>query len=252
MKKMYNPGKNLLENRVILVTGAGDGIGKQAAITFAEFGAELILLGRKQEKLESVYDMISKMDTPKPCIVPFDLELCEEIAYSRLATKIQEDYGRLDGLLHNAAILGPRVPIENYAYKDWEAVMQVNINSVFLLTKFLLALLKKSDDGRLIFTNSGVGQKPRAYWGAYSISKYALNGLAKLVADELENTSNVVVTSVNPGATRTKMRNAAYPGENPDSVKPATNLMPLYLYLAGPDSRNEHNSFFSSEDDFSK
>ena len=242
---MFNLREDLLANRVILVTGAGDGIGKEAAVSFAEHGGRVILLGRTKAKLEKVYDQICHTGAPEPAIVNLDLKDLDEATSERLKETIEENYGKLDVLLHNAAMLGTRVPIENYDSKEWTSVIQTNVTSVFVLTKALLPLLKKSADGRIIFTNSSVGKTPRAYWGAYSVSKFALTGFAKILSEELENTAKVVVTSVNPEATRTSMRRLAYPGEDPRKIKNVKSLMPLYLYLAGPDSKHEHGKEFS-------
>ena len=244
---MFNLKEDLLENRVLLVTGAGDGIGKEAAISFAKHGGQIILLGRTKEKLEKVYDQICETGAREPAIVNMDLTTLDEASGERLQETIRVNYGRLDVLLHNAAVLGARVPLESYDSGEWTSVIQTNLTSVFFLTKALLPLLKKSPDGRLIFTNSSVGKTPRAYWGAYSVSKYALMGFAKILSEELENTAKVVVTSVNPGATRTSMRQSAYPGEDPRKIKRADSLMPLYLYLAGPDSKHEHGNDFSGD-----
>lgn len=243
----YSPAENLLQDRVILVTGAGDGIGRTAAITYAKYGATVILLGRTTSKLESVYDEIMDSGGPEPGIAPMDLLSVGPSQIVELADSIQSNYGRLDGLLHNAAILGSRIPVEHYDLNDWMQVMQVNFHAVFLLSRLLMPLLRESDDARLIFTSSGVGATPRAYWGPYSVSKYAMEGLAKLLAEELENTSNIRVNILNPGGTRTKMRAAAYPNEDPSTLKTADDLMPLYLYLAGPDSKDEHGKTFNPD-----
>ena len=242
---MFNLRKDILADRVILVTGAGDGIGKEAAVSFAEHGGQVILLGRTIKKLEKVYDQICQIGAQEPAIVQLDLETLDEATSEQLKETIQDNCGKLDVLLHNAAILGTRVPLENYDSKEWASVIQTNLTSVFVLTKALLPLLKKSVDGRIIFTNSSVGKTPRAYWGAYSVSKFALTGFAKILSEELENTAKVIVTSVNPGATRTSMRRSAYPGEDPRKIKNVKTLMPLYLYLAGPDSKHEHGKEFS-------
>ena len=243
----YQPGKDLLAHRVILITGAGDGIGKVTTITCAQYGATVILLGRTTEKLESVYDEIVAAGHPEPGIAPMDLARVSPDEIENLSDIINTNYGRLDGLLHNAALLGDRVPFEHYSIEQWQLVMQVNFNAVFLLSRILLPLLQKSDAGRMLFTSSGVGTTPRAYWGAYSVSKYALEGLAKLLADELEQTSKIRVNIVNPGGTRTAMRAAAYPAEDPQTQKPPEDLMPLYLYLLGPDSQKEHGKLFTSD-----
>ena len=155
----------------------------------------------------------------------------------------QDNYGKLDGLVHNAAILGDRVPFEHYDMNTWMKVMQVNFNAACLLTRILLPTIQQAPHAAIIFTSSGVGTVPRAYWGAYSVSKYALEGFAKLLADELENTSKISVNILNPGATRTDMRRAAYPNEDPADLKSAEELMPLYLYLMSQDSQENGETF---------
>ncbi len=245
----YTASPDLLSDRIILVTGAGSGIGRQAALSYAAHGATVLLLGRTVTNLERCYDEIIKANCPEPAIIPLDLtDLTHPGSESLVGLKasITEKYGRLDGLLHNAAILGERVPFEHYNLAQWAGVMQVNFNAAVILTQALLGLLKKSDAASLIFTSSGVGATPRAYWGAYSVSKYALEGFAKLLSDELTTTSSVRVNILNPGATRTAMRAAAFPAENPLSLKSAEQLMSLYLYLMGDDSKSEHGKTFNA------
>lgn len=244
----YKPSDDLLQGRVILVTGAGDGIGRTASLIYAKYGATVILLGRTVEKLESVYDEILEAGGPEPGIVPMDLAGVTASDVEELAQVIDKNYGRLDGLLHNASILGDRVPAEHYDPNTWLNVMQVNCHAVFLLTRLLMPLLHRADDASVVFTSSGVGTTPRAYWGAYAVSKHAMEGFATLLADELENTSRIRVNILNPGATRTKMRAAAYPNEDPGTLKTADALMPLYLYLMGPDSSGENGKMFTPAD----
>ncbi len=239
----YQPLPNFLDNKTILVTGAGDGIGKVAAIEFAKFGATVILLGRTASKLELVYDDIIQAGFPEPGIAPMDLATATANEMQELADVIFENYGQLDGLLHNAAILGNRVPFEHYDMNNWMEVMQVNFNAACLLTRSLLPLIQRAPHAAIIFTSSSVGATPRAYWGAYSVSKYALEGFAKLLADELENTSKIKVNILNPGATRTQMRQTAYPNEDPMDSKTADALMPLYLYLISQDSQENGATF---------
>ena len=251
----YVPPNNLLAGRTILITGAGDGIGRAVAISAARHGARVILSGRTTEKLESVYDEIwhaltASNDGPVASILPMDLAHITPADVQQLALSIDKQYGRLDGLLHNAALLGERLPFEHSSIEQWQAVLQVNLHAPLLLSHGLLPLLEGADDGRLLFTSAGVGTRPRAYLGAYSVSKYALEGLAKLLADELDKTSKVRVNIINPGATRTAMRATAVPGEDPQSIKTPEALMPLYLYLLGPDSQQEHGMTFT-EDTFS-
>lgn len=243
----YEPAPDLLKNRIVLVTGAGDGIGRTAALTFARHGATVILLGRTVEKLEQVYDDIVAASGPEPGIVPMDLEKAGQAEINELVQALIENYGRLDGLLHNASILGERVPFDHYSIEQWQRVMQVNCTAVFMLTRLLMPLLRESDDARVLFTSSSVGETPRAYWGAYAVSKYAMEGFAKLMADELENTSTIRVNILNPGGTRTAMRAKAYPAEDPNTLKTPDALMPLYLYLMGPDSREEHGRTFRAD-----
>ena len=245
MMNDYQAEPGLLDGKIILVTGAGDGIGRVASQTFAGFGATVILLGRTVSKLEAVYDEIVATGHPEPGIVPMDLTTATGDDVSSLARVIQDRYSRLDGLLHNAALLGERIPFEHYNLNEWEKVMRVNFSAVVALTQALLPLLKAAKEASVIFTSSGVGATPRAYWGAYAVSKYALEGFAKLLADELENTSSVRFNILNPGGTRTAMRAAAYPSEDPSALKTSEDLMPLYLYLMGDDSAAENGKTFT-------
>ena len=234
----YTAPTALLKDKIILVTAAGDGIGRVAALSYASYGATVVLLGRTTTKLESVYDEIIASGAPEPGIAPMDLATATPDEIQKLAEVMEEQYGRLDGLLHNAAILGERVPVEHYDINTWMKVMQVNLHAVFLLTRIFMPLLRQSSSASLLFSSSGVGAKPRAYWGAYSVSKYALEGLAKLLMEELENASHIRVNILNPGGTRTSMRATAYPNEDPATLKAPEDLMPLYLYLMGEDSKH--------------
>ena len=231
----YKPQSHFLKNKVILVTGAGDGIGKQAALSYAAFGATVILLGKTVKKLEAVYDQIVAAGGDEPAIVPLDLAGATPSHYAGLADSITHQFGRLDGLLHNAGMLGDLGPFLNISPEDWQAVMQVNLNSQFYLTQALLPLLKKADSSSIIFTTSGVGLKGRAYWGAYAISKFATQGMMETLADEYEN-SNIKINCVNPGATLTAMRAKAYPAEDTSKLKTPADIMDYYLYLM--DSKN--------------
>lgn len=232
----YRAPADLLHDKVILVTGAGDGIGRCAAETFAAHGATLILLGRTIAKLEQVYDAIEAAGNPQPAIYPLSLEGANEQDYLHLADALAVEFGRLDGLLHNAGELGPRTSIANYDLASWQKVMQVNVTGAFLLTKAVLPLLKQAESASVVFTSSGVGRHGRAFWGAYAVSKFAVEGLSQVLAHELQDVSSVRVNCVNPGATRTRMRAAAYPAEDPATVKAPADIMPTYLYLMGRDS----------------
>jgi len=242
MINSYQPPPDILKDRTILITGAGDGIGKTVAISSAAHGARVILLGRTQEKLEQVYDAICSElpDSPEPVIHPLDLAIAGKEDHETLAAAILEQFGQLDGLLHNAGLLGPLSPIQYYPEDIWSKLMQVNVNAAFSLTRALLPALNAAPDARLLFTSSSVGRKGRAYWGAYAVSKFAVEGLMQVLAEELENTTNIRVNSINPGATRTTMRAAAYPSEDPASLPAPESLVPAYLYLLGPDGHQLH------------
>ncbi|WP_370293299.1 YciK family oxidoreductase [Thalassolituus sp.] len=230
-----------LENRVILVTGGGYGIGREAALTYARAGATVLLLGRTEEALNDTYDMIEAEHLPQPAVLPFDLEEKDETKFIELAALIEQHFDHLDGVLLNASVLGQRTMLDNYHWETWQKVMQINVNGQFALMKHLLPLLRNAPaDASVIFTTSSVGRQGRAYWGAYAVSKFATEGLMQVMAEELENTSKIRVNCINPGATRTQMRAAAYPAENPTTVTEAKDIMPLYLHLMSPESIGTH------------
>ena len=235
--RRYQAPRDLLHDRVILVTGAGSGIGRAAVVEFAAHGAQVILLGRKRTALESVYDEILVADGARPSIAVLDLVSAQGTDYEQLAEQLQKEFGRLDGLLHNAGILGDRTPIEHYPVAKWFEVMHVNLNAPFVLTTTLLPLLNASDDASVVFTSSSVGRRGRAYWGAYAVSKFGIEGLSQVLADETSERGRIRVNCINPGATRTAMRRRAYPGEDPETLPTPESLMAAYLYLMGPDSQ---------------
>ncbi len=243
----YTATTDLLGDKVILVTGAGDGIGRVAAITFAQHGATVVLAGKTLEKLEAVYDEIEAMGLPQPALCPLDLMATDLDTYKNVAEVIEEEFGRLDGLLHNAGVLGDHATLASYKPKPWLDVMQVNVNGAFLLTQALLPLLKQSPCASVVFTSSSVGRKGRAYWGAYAVSKFATEGMMQTLADELDSISKIRVNCINPGATRTRMRAQAYPAENPETLPTPEAIMPLYLYLFGDDSVNTNGCTFDAQ-----
>lgn len=232
----YQCPEQAFAGRVILVTGAGDGIGRAVSLALARNGATVILLGRTQEKLEAVYDQIKAEGGPEPAMAPVNLDVARPQDFEALADMFDREFGRLDGILHNASILGDITPLEQYEYGTWDTVMQVNVNAAFYLTRALLPLLRESDDASILFTSSSVGRKGRAFWGAYAVSKFATEGMMQVLADELENVSRIRVNSINPGATRTRMRALAYPAEDASTLKTPEQIVPAYLYLLGPAS----------------
>ncbi len=233
----YDPPKELLARRIILVTGAGDGIGRTAAKTFAAYGATVVLLGRTIHKLEAVYDEIEQAGYPQAAIYPMDLEGASPAHYEDLAHTLHNAFGRLNGLLHNAAVLTNLSPMSMVDVESWYRVMQVNLNAPFLLTRACIGLLQAADDASIVFTTDPVGRKGRAYWGAYGVSKFALEGMMQILADEFDNNLSLRVNSVAPCPTRTPLRARAYPGEDPRLLPEPEALMSVYLYLMGADSR---------------
>ncbi len=231
----YQAAKDLLNGKVILVTGAGDGIGKTAALTYAQHGATVILLGKTVKKLEAVYDQIEQAGYPKPAIVPLDLKGATEQNHLDMAETIEEQFGHLDGLLHNASMLGVLGPFEHITMSSVEEVFKVNVIAEIMLTKALLPVMRKSASASLVFTSSSVGRQARSFWGEYAMSKFATEGMMQAIAHEYEG-SNIRTNSINPGATRTGMRANAYPAENPQLLKKPEEIMPTYLYLMGKDS----------------
>jgi len=242
----YHATPDALKDRVILVTGAGDGIGKTAAITFAKYGATVILLGKTIPKLERTYDAIVDLNYPQPAIIPLDLETATDENYMEVADIIEKEFGRLDGLLHNAGILGALTPIQQYDLKMWAQVMQINLTAPFLLTRALLPVLKTSSDARILFTSSGVAHKGRAYWGAYAASKAGQDNLMATLADELEDNTSIQVNSIDPGRVRTRMRALAFPGEDPKIIPSPEEIMPSYLYLMSADSKNINGQIYQA------
>ncbi len=232
----YTYSQDLLRDHIILITGASDGIGRALALHAASLGAQLILHGRNVSKLEKVYDEIEAMDgAPRPSIAVMDLATADSDAYRSLADGLEEEFGRLDGLVLNAGIIGDRFSIEQYDAATWQQVMHVNLTSAFALTQVCLPILQKSENGSVIFTSSGVGRTGRAFWGAYAASKFATEGLSQVLADEQRH-ANLKVNCINPGATRTNMRLEAFPGEDRDALKRPEDILATYIYLLGPDS----------------
>lgn len=225
-----------LIDKVILVTGAGDGIGKQAALSYAKAGAKVILLGRTVSKLEAVYDEIVNEKCPQPSIVPIDFLGATSKDYEGLAATIEDQYKRLDGALFNAGLLGELCPFGQIKDKEFTQVMQVNLNSQFLMVKALLPLLRQTKLASVVFTSSSVGRKGRAFWGSYSISKFATEGMMQVLADEYKS-STLRFNCINPGAIRTNMRAKAFPAENPESLLQAKDIMNTYVYLMSDISR---------------
>ena len=240
----YQPKRDLLNGRIILVTGASDGIGKEAALTYARHGASLILLGRNEEKLRHVAQQVKDEGQAAQWFI-LDMATCTPEACQQLASEIATTTPHLDGVLHNAGLLGDICPMSEQDPAVWNEVMQVNVNATFYLTRALLPLLLKSDCGSLVFTSSSVGRQGRANWGAYATSKFATEGMMQVLAEEYQN--RLRVNCINPGGTRTSMRASAFPTEDPQKLKTPADIMPLYLWLMGDDSRRKTGMTFDAQ-----
>jgi NAD(P)-dependent dehydrogenase (short-subunit alcohol dehydrogenase family) len=236
-----------LAGRVIAITGAGEGIGRALALAVAAHGGQVILIGRTVRKLEAVYEAILAAGQAEPAIAPLDLERALARDYDTLADAVRERYGRLDGLVHNAALLGSLTPIEQYDVPTWCRVLHVNLTAAFALTQVLLPLLRAAPDASVLFTTSGVGRQGRAYWGAYAVSKFAIEGLSQVLAAELENLSPVRVNAINPGRTRTRMRRQAYPAEDLETLPEPGAIVGPYLTLLGPSGRGVTGGSFDCQ-----
>lgn len=234
--RSFVPSSNCLDGKTILVTGAGDGIGRVAALTYARYGATVLLLGRTSSKLEYVYDEIESLGGKQPAMLPMNLEGATYAEMQQLEGLIDKEVGQLDGILHNAGVLGQLTPLEMYDVDTFAEVMKVNFTATFMLTQALLPLLKDADHGSIVFTSSTVGTHPRAFWGAYALSKQAVEGMSDIFTQETQNTTNLRFNCVNPGGTRTNMRAHAYPGENPMSLKTPEDIMAGYVCLMSDES----------------
>jgi NAD(P)-dependent dehydrogenase (short-subunit alcohol dehydrogenase family) len=232
----YSAPRDLLNERVILVTGAGGAVGGAAALAYAQHGATIILLGRSEKTLNETYDTIVNAGYSKPMLCPLDLENATPGNYQALVDSIEKEFGRLDGILHAAAMLGALTPLEHYDLELWSRVMQINLNAPFLLTRACLKLLKTANNASVIFSAADVGRKGEAYWGAYGLAHAAVENLAEIFADELEVNTSIRVNNLDSGHVRSRLRALAFPGEDPNSLPTADQIMPAYLYLMGDDS----------------
>jgi NAD(P)-dependent dehydrogenase (short-subunit alcohol dehydrogenase family) len=226
-----------LTNHVILITGAGGGLGSTAAKVLAKNGAHIILLDKNIARLEAVYDAIVATNGPEPIIYPFDLAGASEKEYQELADRIDEEYGSLQGLLHSAVEFTAFTPIIQHGTKDWGHTLNVNLNAPFLLTRVLLPVLQKSRQASIVFTSDSSARKAPAYAGAYGVSKIALEGLSAILAEELESSNKIRVNTLIPGPVDSPLRKRAYPAEDKEKLPSMESLAPVYLYLFGSQSK---------------
>lgn len=243
----YQPRADLLANRVIAVTGANDDLGRVAALAFGRHGATVVLLGGKPRALEKVYDELVKSGAPKPAAVPLELAEAIPASFEELAVVLNNEFGRLDGLLHAAFEPGLLAPIELFDSDTWARVLQVNLNARFHLTRALLPLLKRSSDASIIFTSADVGRQARAYWGAFAAAAFGNEGLMQTLAAEMADNTTVRANSIDPGPTRGFLRSRFYPGEDASNLPRPEDLMAVFLYLIGPDSQALNGQALSAQ-----
>jgi len=244
--QLSNYKKDFLKDKNILVTGASRGIGRAIAIGLSEYGANIIMLAKNENRLNQIYDEIKTNGETNPLIIKCDLNTLDENKAQEIANVISRDYGHLDALINNAAILEKMSSIEDYDLQTWEKVLKTNLTSGFLLSKYTIPLMQLSSMPRIIFTSTSVAKKGKAYWGAYSVSKAGIKVLAEILNDELESISNFKIFNFNPKATHTDMRSIAYPAEDPASIKKPNELIKYYLWMLSQESsffKNSHIEF---------
>ena len=233
----YQPGPDLLAERVILVTGAAEGIGQAVAKACARHGAILVLSDKDQLDLEPLYDQIESYGGEEPALLPLNLEQADENAFQAALELVDRELGHLDGLVHCAAFAPFLSRIDDYDAGEWERVVRINLTAPFLLTQACLPLMRASQDASVVFTSDRVGRKGMAYWGAYSAAKFGTEGLMQTLAAETEDSSRIRINSIDPGIVRTGLRARLYPGEDPARLPSPETVTGKYLYLLGPDAR---------------
>jgi len=244
----FKPQANCLKDKIILITGTGDGIGATAAKTFAKYGATIILLSKTEKKIVGIYDEIVNAGYPQPAIIPLNLEDASAEDYAGLAHSIESEFGHLDGLIHNAAMFEGLSPIAQFDNTLWDRIVKVNLHAPFLLSQAMIPLLNKSTSSSMVFTSSGVAHKGRAYWNAYGVTKAAGDNLMEMLADELELNTPIRVNSIDPGRVRTRMRALAFPGEDPMTVPAAEDIMDAYIYLMSDASKDINGKIISCKE----
>lgn len=240
----YSPAPDLLQDRVILVTGAGQGIGKAAALSYAQHGATVLMLGRNQKRLDAVYDAIVDRGYPEPMALKLDLLKADDPQFKAMAEAIFSQLGRLDGILHNAARFEGLLPLESQALEPWLNHLRVNLAAPIALTRACWPLLTRSPDASVVFTSETHGHTPAAFWGAFAASKAGLEAAVKVWSEELEPHPNLRMNTLIPGPVASPQRLISHPAENREHLASIESLMPLYLYLMGPDSHGQNGQVF--------
>lgn len=234
-----------LKDTVIIITGAGNGIGAAVAKAYASHGATIILLDKAIPAMEQVYDEIINDGSPQPAIYPLDLQGASIDDYDTLVNTIKENFGRLDGLVHCAASLGQMAPVEYQDTQTWLETLHINLTAPYLLTRSCLDLLQKQQSASIIFTTDN--HKDSAYWSAYGLSKSGVESLSKQLADELEASGRVRVNCIDPGTVKTELFSRAFPATDPSSLPSADTVVPSYLYLMSKESVNKTGELLKAQ-----
>lgn len=245
--KTYEPSPGLLNGRVILITGSTRGIGRSCALACAAHGATVVLHGRHAQPLEAVYDEITAKGYPEPAAIPLDLEKAGVREFDHMAYAIESQLGRLDGIVHNAAHIDKLSVLEHQTIDEWTRTLRINLVAPFALTQACSRLMRVSPDASVIFTSETHASKAAAYWGAYAVSKAGLETTARIQADEWSRFAHLRANVIVPGPVVSPSRSKTHPGETADSLPSAESLMPLYLYLLGPDSRGVSGQVFQAQ-----
>ena len=227
-----------LQDRVILITGASQGLGAEAARACAEAGATVVLVGRSQKKLEKVYDAIVSAGCPEPFAVVFDLLAAEEQEYERLAKAVAEATGgRLNGIIHSAAYFYALSPLEFQTVAEWVNQYRINTVAPMALTRACLPMLQAAEDASVAFIGESHGETPQAYWGGFGASKAALNYLCKVAADEWERFGNLRANVLIPGPINSPQRIKSHPGEAKNERKNYEDVLPQFVWWASSESK---------------
>ena len=235
------------DERVVLVTGATGGLGREIALACARSGATVVLHGRVVRKLEDLYDEITAEKLPEPVILPLDLAHAEAADFATAASALTTQLGRLDAIVHTAALLGSLGPLEHQSYDNWLALLRVNVAAPMGLTRIMMPLLAQAPDAAVVFTLDSRGQEPRAYWGGYAVTKAGVAALARELADEWENRPNLRVNAVVPGPIRSPLRRQSHPGEDSSTLPAPEALAPLYLHLIAGQSKADSDALIDAQ-----
>jgi len=236
-----------LAGRVILITGATGGLGAPLSRACAAEGATVILHGRIERKLDALYDEITAAGHPEPVILPLDLAKAGASDFANVESALRAQLGRLDGLIHTAALLGSLGPIEHQSFDSWMSLLRVNVAAPMGLTRALMPMLDAAPDASVVFTLDNRGEQPRAFWGGYAVTKAGVATLARELADEWENRANLRINAVVPGPIRSPLRNQSHPGEDRASLPPPESIVPLYLHLLAGQTKAESGALLDAQ-----